>query len=103
MFPTNWNCRSRSISGQLQRATPSPSPKLERLADVLLPLELSISNSPKPEVKLSPRLALGMPKAVIAATPASGLLVSGLYWKYPKRKSPSSVELKVLVVPTAKL
>ena len=41
----------------------------------------SISNSPKPEVKLSPKFAFGMPKAVIAALPASGLLVSGLYWK----------------------
>src|ERR1700727_1544578 len=103
MLPTHWNCRSRSTSGQLQRATPNPSPKLERFVEVLLPLELSMSNSPSPEVKLSPRFACGIPKAVIAATPASGLLVSGLYWKYPKRKSASKVELIVFVAPTARL
>ena len=41
-----------------------------------------------------------MPKFVIAATPASGLFVIGLYWKNPNRKSASSVELKVFVAPS---
>ena len=62
-----------------------------------------MSNSPRPEVKLSPMFALGMPKFVIAATPESGLLVIGLYWKNPNRKSASRVELMVLVAPNAKL
>ena len=49
---------------------------------------ITMSNSPNPDVKLSPMLALGMPKFVIARTPASGLFVTGLYLNYPKRKSP---------------
>src|SRR5437868_831709 len=101
MLATHWNCCSLSISGQLQRATPSPSPKL--VPEAPEPLVPSMSNSPNPEVKLSPRFAFGMPKFVIALVPASGLSVTGLYLKYPKRKSPNNDELNVLVTPVAKL
>ena len=103
MFATHWNCCSLSIRGQLQRATPNPSPKFDRFVDVLLPLASTMSNSPNPEVKLSPKFALGMPKEVIGVVPPSGLFVTGLYLKYPKRKSPSKLELKVFVTPAAKL
>ncbi len=44
--------------------------------------------------------AFGMPKFVIAASPASGLFVIGLYWKYPNRKSASKLELNVFVTPS---
>src|SRR5579872_2272863 len=103
MFPTHWNCCSRSMRGQLQRATPRPSPKFDSFDPVLFPAELTMSNSPRPDVKLSPMFALGIPKFVIAVVPASGLFVIGLYLNQPNRKSPSSVELKVLVAPIAKL
>ena len=35
--------------------------------------------------------------------PPSGFFVTGLYLKYPKRKSVSQLELKVLLKPVAKL
>src|SRR5581483_10308489 len=96
---TNWNCCSLSIKGQLQRAIPNPSPNVGHWP-LLFPLK---SNSPQPDVNLSPKFAFGIPTSVMGGFPSSGLCVIGLYLKYPKRKSASNVGLKVLVTPVAKL
>jgi hypothetical protein len=63
-------------------------------------------NPPHPEVLaavLPGIFALGMPTEVIGVAPTSGFDATGLYLKYPKRKSASKVELNVLVTPEAKL
>ena len=72
-----------------QRTVAARDPKA--ISEIRCSRSVDISNSPRPEVKLSPMFALGIPKFVIAVLPASGLFVSGLYWKYPNRKSPSRV------------
>src|SRR5579863_3532961 len=80
---TNWNWSSFSVKGQLQRATPRPSPKLEiASAPPLLlgappsPVDASDPrmNEPKPAVLGSLVLALGIPK-VVMGVPPSGLWV----------------------------
>src|SRR6266403_2136877 len=108
---TNWTCCSLSVSGQLQRAGPRPSPKLEITQP--LPLSLSVQpwptigsppkeKKPKPAVFGSSVLAPGIPKSVMGVPP-SGFLVVGLYLNQPKRTSVSHVLLSVLVTPRAKL
>src|SRR2546422_292974 len=92
---TNWNCCSLSINGQLQRPTFNPSPKLE-----IGPTFWKLGS---PEVNKSPKFTLGMPSAVAASEPSSGLCVVGLYLKYPNRKSVNRDALKVLVKPVARL
>src|SRR6516162_9613986 len=109
---TNWNCCSLSVSGQLQRATPSPSPKLETTKPLLPELGAPFSplrgsapskKAPRPFVLGSPgMLAPGIPKPVIGV-PLSGLLVTGLYLKYPNRKSVSQLVVSVLLKPVARL
>src|SRR5579862_5643590 len=109
---TNWNCCSLSVRGQLQRATPRPSPKLE-ITQPLLPALLvqfwPLSGSgpsrkaPSPLVLGSPGiLAPGIPSAVIGV-PLSAFCVWGLYLKYPNRKSVSQVVEMVLLNPVARL
>src|SRR6266404_3428918 len=108
---TNWTCCSLSVSGQLQRAGPRPSPKLETTQP--LPPSLSVQpwptigsppkeKKPKPSVFGSDVLAPGIPKAVMG-WPPSGFFVIGLYLNHPKRTSVSNVLLIDLVSPVDKL
>src|SRR6267154_5967428 len=107
---TNWNCCSLSVSGQLQRATPKPSPKIEitqpwppLLVVQFWPLIGSEPrrNAPSPAVLGSLVFALGIPKLVIGEPP-SGFWVCWLYLKYPNRKSVSNELLSVFVKPLAR-
>src|SRR6266700_1785217 len=108
---TNWNCCSLSVSGQLQRATPKPSPKLE-IAWPWLPFAGAppsplmgsgpSKNAPRPAVLGSLVLAPGIPKVVIGV-PLSGFEACGLYLKYPNRKSVNREVLRVLVKPVDRL
>src|ERR1700687_771947 len=108
---TNWNCCSLSVSGQLQRAGPRPSPKLE----IRQPLPPSLSVQPWPEIGSPPKekkprpavfgslvLAPGIPNAVMGVPP-SGFFVIGLYLNHPKQTSVSKVLLLVFVSPVDKL
>src|ERR1700731_2250636 len=109
---TNWTCCSLSVSGQLQRAGPRPSPKLE----ITQPSPPLLSVQPWPTMGSPPRekkprpavfgslglLAPGIPNAVMGAPP-SGFFVIGLYLNQPKRTSVSKVLLIVLVSPLDKL
>src|ERR1700730_7548761 len=108
---TNWTSCSLSVSGQLQRATPRPSPKLE----IMQPLPPSLSVQPWPTIGSPPKekkprpavfgslvLAPGIPNAVMGVPP-SGFFVIGLYLNQPKRTSVSNVLLIVLVSPVDKL
>src|ERR1700688_308811 len=108
---TNWSCCSLSVSGQLQRAGPRPSPKLETTQPS--PLLLSVQpwptigsppkeKKPKPAVFGSLVFAPGIPNAVMGVPP-SGFFVIGLYLNQPKRMSVSNVLLIVLVNPLDKL
>src|SRR4029077_18523640 len=108
---TNWTCCSLSVSGQLPRAGPRPSPKLETTQPS--PLLLSVQpwptigsppkeKKPRPLVFGSGVLAPGIPKAFIGCPP-SGFCVIGLYLNQPKRTSVSNVLLIVLVSPVDKL
>src|SRR5579864_6405911 len=92
---TNWTCCSLSNNGQLQRAGPSPSPKLETTQPALPLLAAQpwpTIGSPPNEKKPNPAVlgslvfAPGIPKSVIGVPP-SGFAVTGLYLNQPKRKS----------------
>src|SRR6185369_9622991 len=108
---TNWTCCSLSVRGQLHRATPKPSPKLEITRPCPLfagapPYPLIASGpswkEPSPAVLGSSVFAHGMPKSVIGVPP-SGFCVCGLYLNQPNRKSVNSELLKVFVKPVARL
>src|SRR5882757_3469163 len=78
---TNWTCCSLSVRGQLHRATPRPSPKLDTTqpAPPLLgaqasplsdPGEPARLNKPKPPVFGSSVFAPGIPKSVMGVPPS---------------------------------
>src|SRR5215472_1103109 len=92
---TNWTCCSLSVNGQLQRAGPRPSPKLETTqpAPPLFAVQPCPTigsppkeKKPKPAVLGSLVFAPGIPKSDMGVPP-SGLAVTGLYLNQPKRKS----------------
>src|ERR1700686_1662276 len=108
---TNWSCCSLSVSGQLQRAGPRPSPKLETTqpAPPLLAVQPwptigspPKEKKPKPAVLGSLVFAPGIPNAVMGV-PASGFAVIGLYLNQPKRTSVNNELLSVLVIPVDRL
>src|SRR5580704_11523076 len=104
---THWNCCSLSVSGQLQRPTPNPSPQLTVEAPLKNPPFADEADGvwfrrkpPHPEVVaavLPGIFALGIPAEVIGVAPTSGFDATGLYLKYPKRKSAILEKLNVLV------
>src|SRR5215470_7392334 len=95
---TNWNCCSLSVNGQLQRPIFKPSPKALKPP---VPLK---SKPDRPPVTGGPAtpgplLSPGIPKPSIGEAFASEYAVTGLYLKYPKRKSVSHFVPTGLVKP----
>src|SRR5450755_3317848 len=92
---TNWNCCSLSVNGQLQRPTFKPSPKFGSPSfwapDAPLFPPMVGKNEDNPPVVGGHIFNPGIPNAVMGFEVASEYAVSGLYLKYPNRKSVSSV------------
>src|ERR1700676_152427 len=96
---TNWTCCSLSVSEQLQRAGPGPSPKLE----ITQPSPLLLSVHPWPTIGSPPKekkprpavfgslvLAPGIPNAVMGLPP-SVFLVFGFFLNTPNGTSVRNV------------